>query len=75
MDRDVVRVHSVPKDELKKLKKDEVVRRFVRAAKERKVRLIYIRPFLPPQIDAYPVGQAHVLKVMPDVGAEFLVVR
>lgn len=55
MGKEVVRVHSVPKEELKKLYKDEVIRRFVRAARERKVRLIYMRPFLPPQIDAYTV--------------------
>ena len=56
MDRDVVRVHSVPKRELEKLGKAEVVTRFVRAARERKVRLFYIRPFLPPRVDAYPVA-------------------
>ncbi|MEE8637497.1 MAG: DUF5693 family protein [Candidatus Margulisiibacteriota bacterium] len=56
MGKDVVRVHSVPKRELKKLKKDEVVRRFVRAARERKARLIYMRPFLPPQVDTDPVA-------------------
>jgi hypothetical protein len=56
MDREVVRVHSVPERELKKLYKDEVVRRFVRAARERKVRFFYIRPFLPPQVDAFPVA-------------------
>jgi hypothetical protein len=55
MGNDVIRVHSVPKEELKKLKREEVVNRFVRAARERKVRLIYMRPFLPPQIDANPV--------------------
>jgi len=55
MDRQVVRVHSVPKDELKKIKKEEALDRFVRAARERSVRLVYLRPFLPPQIDAYPV--------------------
>lgn len=56
MERDLIRVHSVSQDELKKLDKDEVVKRFVRAVRERKVRLIYLRPFLPPQIDAYPVA-------------------
>lgn len=50
-----VRVHSVPKDELEKLEKPEVLDRFVRAARERSVRVIYLRPFLPPQIDAFPV--------------------
>jgi hypothetical protein len=55
MGNSVVRVNSVPKDELKKLEKDEVVTRFVRACRERKISMIYLRPFLPPQIDAYPV--------------------
>ncbi|MEA3493401.1 MAG: DUF5693 family protein [Candidatus Margulisiibacteriota bacterium] len=56
MDREVLRVHSVPKEELKKLKRAAVIKRFVRAARERKVRLIYLRPFLPPQVEAYPVA-------------------
>lgn len=56
MDTEVIRVHSVPKNELKKITKAEAVKRFVRAARERKVKLIYLRPFLPPQIDAYPVA-------------------
>ncbi len=56
MGREVIRVHSVPKEELKKITKEEAVKRFVRAARERKVKLIYLRPFLPPQIDAYPVA-------------------
>jgi hypothetical protein len=56
MGRDVIRVHSVPKDELEKIDKDEALDRFVRAARERGVRLIYLRPFLPPRIDAYPVA-------------------
>src|SRR3989339_672988 len=51
----VVRVHSVPKDELKKLEKPEVLDRYLRAVRERQVKLIYVRPFLPPRIDAMPV--------------------
>ena len=50
MGRNIIRVHSVPKEELKKLKVDTVLKRFVRAARERKVKLIYVRPFLPPQV-------------------------
>jgi len=50
MDRQIIRVHSVPKDELKKLSREEAVKRFARAGKERKIRLIYLRPFLPPQV-------------------------
>ncbi|MFA4843839.1 MAG: DUF5693 family protein [Candidatus Margulisiibacteriota bacterium] len=56
MGEEAVRVHSVPKDELIKLDKEEALDRFVRAARERGVRLIYLRPFLPPQIEAYPVA-------------------
>lgn len=56
MQENVVRVHSVPKDELKKISKDEAITRFARAARERGVNLIYLRPFLPPKVDAYPVA-------------------
>ncbi|MBI5701302.1 hypothetical protein HZC34_05620 [Candidatus Saganbacteria bacterium] len=55
MNHNIVRVHSIPKDELKKLGRDEAIDRFVRAAKERSIRLIYIRPFLPPQIIGDPI--------------------
>jgi hypothetical protein len=55
MASEIVRVHSVPKDELIKISKEEAIDRFARGARERSVRLIYLRPFLPPQIDAYPV--------------------
>jgi len=55
MGENAVRVHSVPKDELKKISLDESLDRFVRAVRERSVRVIYLRPFLPPQIDAFPV--------------------
>ena len=55
MGTEIVRVHSVPKDELLKIEKDEALVRFSRAVKERSIRLIYIRPFLPPQITEDPV--------------------
>jgi hypothetical protein len=55
MGTEVRRVHSVPKDELEKINKEEALDRFVRAARERSVQVIYLRPFLPPQIDGYPV--------------------
>jgi len=51
----VVRVHSIPKDELLKVNKDEALIRFSRAVKERSIRLIYVRPFLPPQIAEDPI--------------------
>lgn len=55
MGNETIRVHSVPKDELVKINKEEALDRFVRAIRERNVRLIYLRPFLPPQVDAFPV--------------------
>ena len=63
-----VRVHSVPKDELKKISKEEALDRFVRAARERSVRVIYLRPFLPPQIDSFPV--AYNLNYLKELKAE-----
>lgn len=51
MDLNVIRVHSIPLDEMKKLSEEEALTRFVRAAQERKIKVIYIRPFLPPQIE------------------------
>jgi len=55
MGQAVVRVHSVPKDELEKINKEEALDRFVRAVRERGIQVIYLRPFLPPQIDGNPV--------------------
>lgn len=55
MQQDIVRVHSVPKDELLKISKDEALTRFTKAVRERGIRLIYVRPFLPPQITEDPV--------------------
>lgn len=54
--RGIVRVHSVPEDELKKITKDEAITRFTRAARERKIRLFYIRPFMPPQAGNNPIA-------------------
>ena len=56
MGESIVRVHSIPKDEILKINKDEALTRFARAVKERSIRLIYIRPFLPPQITEDPVS-------------------
>jgi hypothetical protein len=50
MQGETVRVHSVPKNELKKITKEEALDRFVRAARERGVRVFYLRPFLPPEL-------------------------
>jgi hypothetical protein len=49
MDKEIIKVHSIAADEIKKVSLDEAVERFTRAAQERKVKLLYVRPFLPPQ--------------------------
>ena len=46
MGDEVFRVHSFSKEELEKTKPAEALERFVRAARERNVRLLYLRPFL-----------------------------
>ncbi len=51
MKNDLKKVHSISKDEIKKLNYDEVSKRFVRAAKERKVQVLYLRPFDYPFLD------------------------
>ncbi len=55
MREEIVRVHSIPRDEMKKITRDEAISRFSKAAKERNIRMIYIRPFLPPQISEDPI--------------------
>lgn len=52
MGKKIVRVHSVPKKEFIKLTSSDVLNRFKTAIKERSIRLIYFRPFLPPVIDS-----------------------
>ncbi len=42
MGGDLVKVHSIPPDELEKMSQDEAASRFVRAAKERAVRILYV---------------------------------
>lgn len=49
----VIRVFSIPPEELLVLRPRQVTERFVRAAQERNLRLLYVRPLL-----ATPAGQA-----------------
>jgi len=50
------KVHSISRDEIKKLNYDEVLDRFIRAAKDRSVDILYVRPFLPAGVKATPTG-------------------
>ncbi|HHV61484.1 MAG TPA: hypothetical protein GXX51_02445 [Firmicutes bacterium] len=42
----VIRVHSITKGEMERISEDTAIERFVRAARERNMRVLYIRPFL-----------------------------
>jgi len=41
-----VRVHSITKEEIEIISKQKAIERWIRAAKERKVRIFYIKPFM-----------------------------
>jgi len=41
-----VRVHSITKEEMEIIPKQEAIDRWIRAAKERKVRIFYVKPFM-----------------------------
>jgi len=41
-----VRVHSITKEEMEIISKQKAIERWIRAAKERKVRIFYIKPFM-----------------------------
>ena len=41
-----VRVHSITKEEMEIISKEKATERWIRAAKERKVRIFYIKPFM-----------------------------
>lgn len=42
----IIRVHSISENELKKMDTGEAVARFIRAVRERNIRMVYLRPFL-----------------------------
>lgn len=49
MGNNIVRVHGISKDELKKTDPNVAIERFIRAAKERGIRMLYLRPYLSPK--------------------------
>lgn len=46
LDLNIVRVHSIKEEEMQKYEYDKVLDRYIRAAKERNVRVLYFKPFL-----------------------------
>lgn len=48
---EMIRVHGISDKELPKLTREQIMARFLRAARERDIRALYFRPFLRPQPD------------------------
>ncbi|MFC1495868.1 DUF5693 family protein [Candidatus Margulisiibacteriota bacterium] len=46
MSQNLIRVHGIAKDELKKVEPLTASKRFIRSVKERSIRMLYIRPYL-----------------------------
>ncbi|MFW6237658.1 MAG: DUF5693 family protein [Bacillota bacterium] len=51
MNSNLVRVHSIQKDEMEKYDFEKVVNRYFRAARERNVRVFYLKPFTTEKLD------------------------
>lgn len=52
---DMVRVHSIQQKEVEKYSFEKTLDRYIRAVKERNVRLLYFKPFLEPKGDEKPL--------------------
>jgi len=49
MSGNLVKVHSIPPDELENMSREEAVKRFIRAARERNIRILYVHLFQYPE--------------------------
>ena len=64
-----VRVHSITKEELEIISQQKAVERWIRAAKERKVRLFYIKPFMKSNSDLIEVNLSYIGTIKEDLKA------
>jgi hypothetical protein len=55
-----VRVHSITKEEMEIISKEKATERWIRAAKERKVRIFYIKPFMKSNSDVVEENLAYI---------------
>jgi hypothetical protein len=55
-----VRVHSITKEEMEIISKGKATERWIRAAKERKVRIFYIKPFMKSNSDLIEENLAYI---------------
>jgi len=58
-----VRVHSITKEEMDIISKQKAVERWIRAAKERKVRIFYIKPFMKSNSDLIEENLAYITTI------------
>ncbi|MEI6157895.1 MAG: DUF5693 family protein, partial [Atribacterota bacterium] len=62
-----VRIHSVPPDELKNYTPAEAKERFIRAVKERSIRLLYVRFFTEPSYDLWGKNITYLRSIIQDL--------
>jgi hypothetical protein len=64
-----VRVHSITKEEMKIIPKQEAIDRWIRAAKERKVRIFYIKPFMKSDSDIIEENLSYIRAIKENLKA------
>ena len=64
-----VRVHSITKEEMVIIPKQEALDRWIRAAKERKVRIFYIKPFMKSDSDLIEENLSYIRAIEEDLKA------
>lgn len=64
-----VRVHSITKEELEIISQQKAVERWIRATKERKVRLFYIKPFMKSNSNLIEVNLSYIRTIKEDLKA------
>lgn len=64
-----VRVHSITKEEMKIIPKQEAIDRWIRAAKERKVRIFYIKPFMKSDSDILEENLSYIRAIKENLKA------
>ena len=64
-----VRVHSITKEEMEIIPKQEAIDRWIRAAKERKVRIFYIKPFMKSDSDLIEENLSYIRAIKEDLKA------
>jgi len=64
-----IRVHSIPPDEIKNYTPQEARERFLRAVKERSIRLLYVRFFTDPSYDLWQKNYSYITSLFSDLKA------